>query len=170
LIKNRHFEFTQFYKFRFYFVKEMKNFIIYFAILVFFCGCARLRFSKETIFTQSAPTPIGPYSQAVAFGNLVFVSGQIGINPVDGSIPPDVEQQCRQTIENIRNILSASGSELDNVLKVTIYLTDMNDFAKINQIYSEYFKEDFPARETVEVTRLPKNAKIEISVVAYKKR
>ena len=148
----------------------MRKFVVFLAVLLVISGCARFRFAKETVFTKSAPAPIGPYSQAVVFGNLVFVSGQIGINPSDGSINPDIEQQCRQALENIKNILSATGSSFENVLKVTIYLTDMNEFAKINQIYSEYFQKDFPARETVEVSRLPKNAKVEISVVACKSK
>ncbi len=148
----------------------MRKTLFVFVIALLFSGCLNYHFKKQVIFTQSAPAPIGSYSQAVSFGGLVFVSGQIGIEPSTGTINPDIELQFRRVMENVRNILLASQSSLENVLKVTIYLTDMNDFSKINQIYSEYFKENFPARETVEVSKLPKNAKIEISVIAAKIR
>lgn len=148
----------------------MKKTLLFVGIILLLSGCFGYDFKKQAIFTRSAPAPIGPYNQAVSFGGLVFVSGQIGIEPSTGTLSPDIELQFRQVMENIRNILLASQSSLENVLKVTIYLTDMNDFSLINQIYSEYFKDNFPARETVEVSKLPKNAKIEISVIAAKIR
>ncbi|MCX7909166.1 MAG: RidA family protein [Ignavibacteria bacterium] len=135
-------------------------------MIICFYGCRTNRFEQEIIFSELAPKPIGPYSQAIKVGKFVFVSGQIGINPLDGQIPERVEDQFMQIMENLKNILAAGKSDLSKVVKVTIYLKDMNDFEKINKIYSSYFKEKYPARETVEVSRLPKDAKVEISVIA----
>lgn len=133
-------------------------------------GCCRTYYSKEVVISESAPRPIGPYSQAVAFGNLLFVSGQIGIDSNTNSlVSGGIEQEFRQIMENIKKILEAGDSDIQKVLKVTIYLTDIRNFGKINTLYSEYFTQNFPARETVEVTKLPKEAQIEVSVIAFRK-
>jgi 2-iminobutanoate/2-iminopropanoate deaminase len=134
-------------------------------------GCCRIYYSKEVVISESAPRPIGPYSQAVAFENLLFVSGQIGIDSnTNNLVSGGIEQEFRQIMENIKKILEAGNSDLQKVLKVTIYLTDIRNFSKINTLYSEYFNENFPARETVEVVRLPKEAQIEVSVIAFRKK
>lgn len=124
---------------------------------------------KEIIFTEEAPRPIGPYSQAVRVGSWLFISGQIALDPVTGNIvEDDIEVQTKRVIENIRAILEASGYTLSDIVKVTVYLVDLNDFPKFNKIYSEYFREKPPARTTVQVSALPRNAKIEIDVIAYR--
>lgn len=150
----------------------MKRKLIFLAltVLTLTFGCKSLRFTKETIFTENAPKPIGPYSQAVKVGKFVFVSGQIGINPKDGTISETTEAQFIQIMENIQNILKSAGAELSNVIKVTIYLKDLNDFQVLNSLYSKYFTTDYPARETIEVSRLPKDAKVEVSVIAFTKK
>ncbi|QLH54756.1 MAG: RidA family protein [Candidatus Kapaibacterium sp.] len=147
-----------------------KIFILFFLIIGLAFGCSFRKFNKEIIYTENSPKPIGPYSQAVKVGKFVFVSGQIGINPADGTIPQDVEQQFHQVMKNIENILKEAGTDLSQVVKVTIYLKDLSDFAKINSLYSQYFVDKFPARETVEVSGLPRDAKIEISVIAITKK
>lgn len=124
---------------------------------------------KEVVFTMTAPQPIGPYSQAVKFGDLLFVSGQIAINPKTNEMNnPNIEEEARQVMENIKSILNAAGMEMKNILKTTIYLVDLNNFKKVNEIYGSYFEKDYPARETVQVAKLPKGANIEISVIAGK--
>ncbi len=143
----------------------------YFFVLfiVFFVFTAFSKPKKEIIYTPEAPKPIGPYSQAVAVGNYIFVSGQIGIDPKTNNIVEgDIEAEFRQAMENIKAILKQAKSNLDLVVKVSIFLTKIEDFAKINKIYQEYFKNNYPARETVEVSALPKNAKVEISVIAIR--
>lgn len=121
---------------------------------------------KKTIITEQAPAPIGPYSQAVKTGNLIFVSGQIAIDPATNQFTGgDIKNQATRVMQNIKAILEAAGSNLSDIVKTTIYLIDMNDFAAVNEVYGSYFKFDFPARETVQVSRLPKDAGVEISVV-----
>lgn len=123
---------------------------------------------KKTIYTETAPKPIGPYSQAVNFKKFVFTSGQIALNE-DGVIATDdVKEQTRIVIGNIRKILAAADSSLFNVIKTTVFLKDMNDFTAMNEVYNEFFEKVMPARSTVEVARLPKDAKVEIEVIAYK--
>ena len=123
--------------------------------------------SKEIINTRKAPAAIGPYSQAIKFNNLVFISGQIAIHPKENMlVNGDIEIQTRQVIENIKAILEDIGSSLEKVLKVTIFITDMKDFDQINRVYSEYFGISLPARACVEVSNLPKGAKIEIEAIA----
>jgi len=123
--------------------------------------------SKEIIFTKSAPGPIGPYSQAIKSENFIFTSGQIPINPEAGQIiEGDVKAQTKQTLENIKAILTASGSDLSKVVKVTLYLKNIGDFGAVNEVYSEYFGESKPARSTLEAARLPKDVLIEIDVIA----
>lgn len=144
--------------------------IALFWISILTYGCSVYRFNKEVIYTENAPKPIGPYSQAVKIGKFIFVSGQIGIEPKSGKIAEDVETQFKQAMENIQNILSSANSNLSKVVKVTIFLKDLKDFEKINRLYETYFTGEYPARETVEVSRLPKDAKVEISVIAFSKK
>jgi 2-iminobutanoate/2-iminopropanoate deaminase len=123
--------------------------------------------SRKIITSSSAPHPIGPYSQAIAFNNLLFTSGQIAIDPKRGTlIEGDVTLQTRQVLENLQSVLAAAGTEMDSVIKTTIYLKNMNDFNKVNEIYAEYFSSSLPARSTVEVSRLPKDVLVEIDCIA----
>ncbi|HTB07453.1 MAG TPA: RidA family protein [Bacteroidia bacterium] len=122
---------------------------------------------KKIIVTKNAPDPIGPYSQAVQAGGLIFVSGQVGKNPATGNVVNDtIQNETKQVMQNIKNILETGGSSLDKVVKTTIFLTNMDDFSKVNEIYGSFFKGEFPARETVQVSRLPLNVNVEISVIA----
>jgi len=123
---------------------------------------------KKIIFTENAPAPIGPYSQAVLSGNTLYVSGQIPLNPKSGELVMNsIEEQTKQVMENLKAVLSEAGMSFDNVVKATIFITDMNDFSKINSVYGSYFSEEnAPARETVQVSRLPKDVNVEISVIA----
>ena len=122
---------------------------------------------KKIISTKNAPKAIGPYSQGIVTKNMIFVSGQIAINPTDNEmVKGGIEEETKRVIENIKAILNASGADLSNVVKTTVYLTDLNDFGKMNEIYARYFKENPPARATVEVKSLPKGAKVEIEAIA----
>ncbi|MFN3306339.1 MAG: RidA family protein [Candidatus Kapaibacteriota bacterium] len=138
-------------------------------IVLVLISCSGYRLKKEIIYTEGAPKPIGPYSQAVKVGKFIFISGQIGINPQTGAIEEGLEAQFVRIMENIKNILKEANSDLTKVLKVTLFLKDLNSFDTINKLYSNYFTNEFPARETVEVSRLPKDAKVEISVIAISK-
>ena len=121
----------------------------------------------ETVSTENAPKALGPYSQALKAGGFVWCSGQIPINPATGAIEAvTIEEQTRQVIENLSNVLSAAGSSLASVVKTTVFIRDMNDFAALNGVYAEMFGETKPARSCVEVARLPKDVKIEIEAVA----
>jgi len=122
---------------------------------------------KKIINTAAAPSPIGPYSQAVQAGNMLFISGQIAINPATGSIDAtDIIAETHQTMHNLKAILEEAQMTFDNVIKTTIFLSDMALFAAVNEVYGKYFQGDFPARETVAVKGLPKNVNVEISVIA----
>lgn len=122
---------------------------------------------KEIICTQKAPAAIGPYSQAVWAGELLYTSGQVALIPESGEMDNhSLETETHRVMKNLSAILEKAGLSFDHVVKATIYIKDMNDFTKINEIYASYLKEPYPARETVEVARLPKDARIEISVVA----
>lgn len=124
---------------------------------------------KIPINSKNAPKPIGPYSQAIKTDGLLFVSGQIAINPATNEMTLDnIETEARQVMENIKAILTEAGYEMKDIVKSTIYLTDLSHFAIVNEIYGSYFEGNYPARETVQVTKLPKGARIEISVIAYK--
>ncbi len=124
---------------------------------------------KSIIYTELAPSPIGPYSQAVKAGNMLFVSGQIAIDPeTDELILGSIANETTRVMLNIRTLLSASGYSFEDVVKTSIFLSDMKHFAEVNEIYGSYFNSDFPARETVAVLGLPKNVNVEISVTAYK--
>ncbi|MGB4399424.1 MAG: RidA family protein, partial [Daejeonella sp.] len=121
------------------------------------------------IHTKNAPAPIGPYSQAVRAGNMLYVSGQIAIDPeTDNLINGNIEDETKQVMKNIKELLSASGFSFSDIVKTTIFLSDMEHFVLVNGIYGSYFQSDFPARETVAVLGLPKNVNVEISVTAYK--
>jgi 2-iminobutanoate/2-iminopropanoate deaminase len=122
---------------------------------------------KTIINTKDAPQPIGPYSQAVKIDRTLFVSGQIAIDPSTGNLKLDnVHEETTQIMRNIGAILKAAGMDYANVVKTTIFLTNMNNFSSVNEVYGSFFKSDFPARETVQVARLPKDVNIEISVIA----
>ena len=121
---------------------------------------------KKIIATEKAPAAIGPYSQAVQFGNLLFVSGQIALDPKTGElIEGNIEDQTRRVLENVKAIVESSGMTLQNVLKCSCFLNNMENFVKFNSIYDSYFKDSLPARETVEVARLPKDVLVEISAI-----
>jgi 2-iminobutanoate/2-iminopropanoate deaminase len=123
---------------------------------------------KEIIKTSKAPEAIGAYSQAVRIGDFLFASGQIPIDPQTGSlVEGGIEAQTTQVMENVKQILQAGGSDLDNVVKTTIFILKMDDFAAVNQIYGKYFKDNLPARSCVAVAGLPKEALVEIEVIAY---
>lgn len=121
---------------------------------------------KQTIKTDKAPKAIGPYSQAVQAGQLLFVSGQLPVNPITKKIPEDIASQTRQSLENVKSIVEAAGATLEHVVKCTVFLKDMNTFTDMNNVYSEYFKENYPARAAVEVARLPKDVAVEIEAIA----
>ena len=120
----------------------------------------------KTIATKNAPAAIGPYSQGQVVGNIVFTSGQVGIDPQTGLVPDGVEAQSHQVFKNVAALLTAAGSDISKVVKTTVFIKDMNDFGKINAIYAEYFTEPFPARSCVEVARLPKDVLIECEAIA----
>jgi 2-iminobutanoate/2-iminopropanoate deaminase len=122
---------------------------------------------KTIIFAEKAPEPIGPYSQAVMAHNVLYVSGQIAINPFNGELETDnIKSETRQVMKNIENILIAANLTFTNVVKCSIFLKNMNDFYEVNEVYGQFFKENPPARETVEVCRLPKDVNVEISCIA----
>lgn len=124
---------------------------------------------KKIINSSKAPAPIGPYSQATQFGDLVFVSGQIAIDQTSGKIiSTTIEEETKQVMTNIGHILEVAGLTYSNILKTTIFIKDMNQFAQINAVYGVYFGENPPARETVEVSRLPKDVNVEISCIAHR--
>ncbi|OGG00736.1 deaminase [Candidatus Gottesmanbacteria bacterium RIFCSPHIGHO2_02_FULL_39_14] len=124
---------------------------------------------KKAILAKKGYQPIGPYSQGIISGNLVFVAGNIGIDPKTNAYAPgDIQAQTEQTLKNIEETLKAAGLTLRNILKTTVYLKDFNDFPKMNETYAKFFEKPYPARATVEVSRLPKDALIEIECIAYK--
>jgi len=121
---------------------------------------------KKQVNTSLAPAAIGPYSQGVIAGNLLFVSGQIPLNPSDGSLVSDsLESQANQVFQNLRAIIQEAGTSFEHVLKLTIYLTDLENFAAVNKVMESYFHEPYPARATVEVSRLPKDVEVEIDAI-----
>lgn len=123
--------------------------------------------SKTIINTSNAPAPIGPYNQAVKTGHLLFVSGQVALKPGTSDMAnADIVEETHQVLHNLQAILSEAGMNFSNIIKATIFLSDMALFAQVNEIYAQYFENEFPARETVAVKGLPKNANIEISVIA----
>ena len=124
---------------------------------------------KKIIRTANAPAPIGPYNQAVQYGNMLFVSGQIALDPKDGSLfAGDIEQETEIVMHNIKAILTEAGMDFSNIIKTSIFLMDMGKFATVNEVYAKYFTDNFPARETVQVAGLPRGVQVEISVIAGK--
>ncbi len=121
---------------------------------------------NSVVFTKAAPAAIGPYSQAIQAGNLVMASGQLPVDPFTGKIPGDVQAQTAQSIENLKAILEAAGSSLPQVMKTTVFIKNMDDFSKVNEVYAKYFPNNPPARSCVEVARLPKDAFVEVEAVA----
>lgn len=123
---------------------------------------------KNPVSTTAAPGAIGPYSQAIDTGSMLYASGQIPINPVDGTIPEGIKAQTAQSLANVKAILDAAGLTLDNVVKTTVFLADMNDFVAMNEVYAEAFKAPYPARSAVAVRELPKKVLVEIEVIAVR--
>ena len=122
--------------------------------------------TKEIISTENAPQAIGPYSQAVKAGNLIFISGQIPLNPKTGDlVTKSIEDQARQVLDNVKSICEAAGQSLDDIVKISIFLTDLNNFAVVNDVMKEYFSEPYPARATVEVSGLPLGVNVEIEAI-----
>ncbi len=121
---------------------------------------------KEPIATAAAPAAIGPYSQAIRGGRLIFCSGQLGLDPATGELAAGVEQQAEQALSNLRAVLGAAGATMDDVVKTTIFLADMADFAAVNAIYARHFGEPFPARTTVAVAGLPRGGRVEVEATA----
>ncbi|MGN0182396.1 MAG: RidA family protein [Candidatus Ornithomonoglobus sp.] len=119
----------------------------------------------KQISTDKAPAAIGPYSQAIEVGGMLFCSGQIPVDPATGVIPEGVEAQAEQALTNVKNLIEAAGSSIDNVVKTTVFIKNMEDFATINGIYAKYFTEPFPARSCVEVARLPKDVLLEVEAI-----
>ncbi|MBV6478071.1 MAG: 2-iminobutanoate/2-iminopropanoate deaminase [Ignavibacteria bacterium] len=122
---------------------------------------------KKFLKSAKSPEPIGPYSQAVGFEKLIFTSGQIALDTSGSIVSDDIFKQTEKVIENLKNILEDNGSSLEKVIKTTVFLKDMQDFASMNEVYNKYFGKSMPARSTVEVSRLPKDVKVEIEVIAY---
>lgn len=123
---------------------------------------------KKVLFSEKAPKPIGPYSQAVGFENFIYTCGQVALDKEGKFVSDDVKEQTKQVLENLKNILEDNNSSLDNVIKVMVFLKDMKDFSQMNEVYGEYFTNSFPARSTVAVSALPLDAKVEIEVISYK--
>ena len=124
----------------------------------------------SAIVTNAAPAAIGPYSQGITFGNMVYTSGQIPVNPADGSIPATIEAQTAQSLNNVKAVLEAAGATMADVVKTTVFIQDMGSFAKINEVYATYFTGPvLPARSCVEVAKLPKGVLIEIEAIAVKR-
>ena len=125
--------------------------------------------TKTIINTPGAPAPIGPYNQAILTGNMLFISGQVCIDPTTGELKnKDIQEETHQVMQNLKAVLHAAGMDFNNVIKSTIFITDMNRFAEVNEVYGKYFEGEFPARETVQVSALPKFVNVEISMVAVK--
>ncbi len=124
--------------------------------------------AKNVIATDKAPAAIGPYSQAIEVNGIVYCSGQIPVDPATGVIPEGVEAQAHQAFKNVSNLLEAAGSSMANVIRTMVFIQNMDDFAKINEIYAEYFPQPFPARSCVQVAKLPKGVLLEVEATAVK--
>ena len=124
---------------------------------------------KKIIYSPDAPKPIGPYSQAVLINDVLYISGQIPVNPQNGLlIKDDIKLQTKQVMENLQAILKEAGMNFKHIVKTSIFITDITNFPQVNEVYGSYFSEDFPARETIQVSKLPMNADIEISMIAVR--
>ncbi|PKL74356.1 MAG: hypothetical protein CVV27_20915 [Candidatus Melainabacteria bacterium HGW-Melainabacteria-1] len=125
--------------------------------------------SKECVFASGAPAALGPYSHANKAGNFIFASGQLGLDPATGSlVEGDVKAQAKQALQNLAIVLKASGCSLSDVVKTTVFLKDIRDFAAVNEVYGSFFQKDFPARSAIQVAALPKDGLVEIEAIAYK--
>ena len=124
---------------------------------------------KKAVIAEKAPAAVGPYVHAVETGGLIFTSGQLGLIPESGTLPEGVEAQTHQSLKNLSAVLEAAGSDLEHVVKTSVFLDDINDFAKVNEIYAQYFPGETPARSCVQVAKLPKGGLVEIEVIAVKK-
>lgn len=122
---------------------------------------------KKAFVTDQAPKPVGPYSQAVQAGSFLFLAGQVPLTPENKMNEGDIEEQARQVLNNLKAVLTKAGATMDQVVKTTIFLKDLSDFDTVNRVYAEYFTEPYPARSTVEVSKLPKGARLEIDVIAF---
>lgn len=126
----------------------------------------------KVLHTDNAPAAIGPYVQGVDLGNIVLTSGQIPVNPATGEVPEAIAEQARQSLDNVKSVVEASGLQVSDIVKMTVFVKDLNDFAAVNEVYGNFFDEHnapYPARSCVEVARLPKDVKIEIEAIAVRK-
>ena len=123
---------------------------------------------RSVVAPEKAPKAVGPYSQGIAAGDFIFTSGQLPLNPETNQMPDGIEAQAKQSLDNVKAVVEAAGSDLGKVVKVTIFLKDLNDFGKVNEIYATYFTKDAPARSCVQVARIPRDALIEIEAIAVK--
>lgn len=123
---------------------------------------------KEQLATTKAPSAIGPYSQGISAGDMVFVSGQLPLDPATGKFPDGIAAQTAQALENMKAILAEKGMTLENVVKTTVFLADLNDFVPMNEVYGKYFSEPYPARSAIQVAKLPKDSPLEIECIAVK--
>ena len=123
---------------------------------------------QKVISTENAPAAIGPYSQAIEINGMVYTSGIIGVDPATGTPMEGIEAQAERAMTSLVNVVEAAGSKVENIVKTTVFIKEMNDFGKINEIYKKYFKEPFPARSCVEVARLPKDVLLEVEAIAWK--
>ncbi len=141
-------------------------FIILIILILIFSKEIFKKMKKEIISTENAPQAIGPYSQAVKAGNLMFISGQIPLDPKTGDLVSEsIEEQAKQVLDNVKSICEAAGSSLDDIVKISIFLTDLNNFSVVNDVMKEYFSEPYPARATVEVSGLPLGVNVEIEAI-----
>ena len=151
---------------------NVRNFLVPFALTVpmtfAFSASHAQKIGKQAISSPDAPEAIGPYSQAIKSGKTVYLSGQIAIDPKTKQLPPNasIEDQTRLVLENLKAVLAADGLTMDSIVSATVFMTDLTDFAKMNEVYATYFKNTPPARATVEVAHLPRGAKVEISAIA----
>jgi 2-iminobutanoate/2-iminopropanoate deaminase len=146
-----------------------RSFFLVTATFLLFSASCLAQVSKQVIYTEKAPKPIGPYSQAILAGNTLYLSGQIAIDPASGRMDTvDIVTETKRVMDNLGEVLKAAGMGFDNIVKATIYTTDLKNFKTINAIYAGYFRENMPARETVQVAALPGKAHVEISAVAVK--
>ncbi len=122
--------------------------------------------AKQVVLTSTAPAPVGPYSQAIRAGNLIFVSGQLPIDPATGAMPDSIADQTRNVLRNVEAVLAAAGASLADVVKTTVFMTDLAEFPAMNQVFATFFTDKPPARATVEVAHLPKGARVEIDAIA----
>lgn len=122
--------------------------------------------NKEAIFSDNAPSAIGPYSSGVKLGDMLYLSGQLGLDPATGTLPEGVEAQAEQSLKNIENLLAEAGATMANVVKTTVFLADIADFARVNEVYAKHFEAPFPARSAVQVAAIPAGGLVEIEVIA----